>query len=967
MGHPLPHPPHRWKGASARTCARSERRPGSGTVSVMRVSRLLAVVLFGGIFGCSGLSVVGGGDDVPAVNDLGADAGFDVPAVLDVPVDAFDAPSMDVATDRGADVEAAFRCVSDGDCVGNAAGPACDVATGRCVPCTATDDVCPDGRYCDDASHSCVPGCRDDRACAGASTADGGTGPSRRCDRSSRTCVDCLASADCPAGTLCVGNLCVAGCTADSRCPTGQTCCSGACVDTLSNTAHCSACDARCAVPNGSPVCLNGICTVGMCAAPFGNCDGDNGNGCETNTLTSTAHCGGCGMACTVPAHATSTCVGGTCGFACVAGFADCDGNPANGCEVDTQGDIAHCGSCTSACNPPNAAPACTAGVCAVATCVTGFGDCDGNASNGCETDVRRSTASCGGCGRACPDRDNAFPGCLAGACVWSCVTGFQDCDGNAANGCESDLRTDAANCGTCGRACAPANGSGACMAGRCAVTACNTGFADCNGDPADGCEVNLQTDVGHCGACATACTAAGGVPACVAGVCGLSSCSAGRGDCDRMSSNGCETDLTTSPTNCGACGTACVLPNATTGCAAGRCTVASCNAGFGDCDGDPSNGCETNLNTTAASCGACGSRCALGNATAACSAGRCAVAACNTGFADCDGVAANGCETNVLVTVGSCGTCGNACSAANGTPGCTGGASTVAGCNAGFANSDGVASNGSEVNTTNDARNCAACGRACSLPNTAVAGCGGSACTVVTCAAGYADCNGGAGDGCEVNTTNDANNCGGCGTRCPSGVCREGSCQSFGGGYETSDPGCASCNNGNAENSGSCGCPSGFGTVVGWRVINDCRGRGTQAGANVTFCGASAAGEYGGAYQQDDGVPGGLGCRAANPYTGGCSCPGGYTAIGFRALADSSRGIIGSNPAICVRSSGARPAFGGAYQQDDAVPGGVACRAANPVTGGCSCPAGYGANALRLEVDSSAGFIGSQVFVCER
>ena len=120
------------------------------------------MVLFGGIFGCSGLSVVGGGDDVPAVNDLGADAGFDVPAVLDVPVDAFDAPSMDVATDRGADVEAAFRCVSDGDCVGNAAGPACDVATGRCVPCTATDDVCPDGRYCDDASHSCVPGCRDD-------------------------------------------------------------------------------------------------------------------------------------------------------------------------------------------------------------------------------------------------------------------------------------------------------------------------------------------------------------------------------------------------------------------------------------------------------------------------------------------------------------------------------------------------------------------------------------------------------------------------------------------------------------------------------------------------------------------------------------------------------------------------------------------------------------------------------------
>jgi len=76
---------------------------------------------------------------------------------------------------------------------------------------------------------------------------------------------------------------------------------------------------------------------------------------------------------------------------------------------------------------------------------------------------------------------------------------------------------------------------------------------------------------------------------------------------------------------------------------------------------------------------------------------------------------------------------------------------------------------------------------------------------------------------------------------------------------------------------------------------------------------------------------------------------------------------IIGSNPAICVASSGPRPSFGGAFQQDDAVPGGVGCRSRNPLTDACSCPAGYGGSALRVEVDSSAGFIGSVVILCVR
>jgi hypothetical protein len=42
--------------------------------------------------------------------------------------------------------------------------------------------------------------------------------------------------------------------------------------------------------------------------------------------------------------------------------------------------------------------------------------------------------------------------------------------------------------------------------------------------------------------------------------------------------------------------GSACNLVNATASCAAGACAMVSCTPGFGDCDSDPSNGCEANL-----------------------------------------------------------------------------------------------------------------------------------------------------------------------------------------------------------------------------------------------------------------------------------------------------------------------------------------------------------------------------------
>ncbi len=72
---------------------------------------------------------------------------------------------------------------------------------------------------------------------------------------------------------------------------------------------------------------------------------------------------------------------------------------------------------------------------------------------------------------------------------------------------------------------------------------------------------------------------------------------------------------------NC--CGAACEAPNTSSlVCTpAGRCAIGACAPGFGDCDGAFSNGCETNINTSVAHCGACRAPCgdARGCAMGAC------------------------------------------------------------------------------------------------------------------------------------------------------------------------------------------------------------------------------------------------------------------------------------------------------------------------------------------------------------
>lgn len=78
------------------------------------------------------------------------------------------------------------------------------------------------------------------------------------------------------------------------------------------------------------------------------------------------------------------------------------------------------------------------------------------------------------------------------------CPGGRADCDGNASNGCETDLTSDLRHCGLCGRACL---GSMMCNAGACSSRACVAPMVACGMQCTD-----LQTDARHCGNCETNC-----------------------------------------------------------------------------------------------------------------------------------------------------------------------------------------------------------------------------------------------------------------------------------------------------------------------------------------------------------------------------------------------------------------------------------------------------------------------------
>ncbi len=236
--------------------------------------------------------------------------------------------------------------------------------------------------------------------------------------------------------------------------------------------------------PPGVQVCLpdgSAFSACIGCGAINKSCDG------PFDTLSD---CGACGVKC-APGHAKgATCKSGRCDYKeCTAGWSDCDGNTVNGCESDLQADTENCGVCGNSCKTAGvehvSGIACLKGKCDYAGCAPLFADCDNDRGNGCETPANTLT-DCAGCGNVCGGPNTIAPSCVTGKCAFvSCVSGFADCDGDAKNGCESNLDNDVHNCSACGKSCNVKEE--ACHKGKCGpkirpvVLVCANGGADIN------------------------------------------------------------------------------------------------------------------------------------------------------------------------------------------------------------------------------------------------------------------------------------------------------------------------------------------------------------------------------------------------------------------------------------------------------------------------------------------------------
>jgi len=630
---------------------------------------------------------------------------------------------------------------------------------------------------------------------------------------------------------------------------------SDACETNLTTAiAHCGGCGDTCAPDNAVGLCTAGNCLIDTaavgtnegCLGNYANCNGETLDGCEADLDNDPETCSSCDTACS-EANGTADCDNGVCLIDCDAGFDDCNTDVSDGCEADLTVSTLHCAQCNNACTAvPPEVPVCDGTQCLGITCnlpsdcggVQPCGACDQDSPAPLCNDVLTTTTHCGGCGIDCTAanattacEDNGGYSCSIAGCTGS----YADCDEQYLNGCEIETDTARNRCGGC-LASDPAGGSGvdcdatkgpqvaqtSCGGGSCKVLSCNSGYADCNGTWSDGCEVNLNSTDVHCGGCTSGPTTtwdggancdtlypnANGV--CTGGVCGFSSCTGNYENCDGGIVNGCETLAQGDPNNCGGCGNLsaqykCVTnSNTTINSCSGSATTCSptCfnNSGttgldYGDCDGEPWDGCETGLQSSVANCGACGNNCTntmhTSGASAACSSAACAIATCDPGLADCNGTWSDGCELSFTANNTSCGGCtsgpttawdtGVNCSSSVGTNSiastqCATSACSVLTCSGTRADCNGTFSDGCEIDRATSTTNCGGCqsgpttawdgGVNCSTTmhtsgNTAL--CTASTCSIDTCDPGLADCNGTWSDGCEVNIQTDPNNCGGC------------------------------------------------------------------------------------------------------------------------------------------------------------------------------------------------------------
>lgn len=379
--------------------------------------------------------------------------------------------------------------------------------------CSQTPDDCPTGSYCDGVH--CMPGCKRDSDCP---KDDAGLGA---CNPTTHTCAECAVDSDC--GTA-----------------PGAACCAKRCVNLKSDPLNCNGCGTACTGANTQ--CCNGACS---------------------NPNTDANNCGGCGTVCNTLNAASAACGGGACSWTCNRGYAHCmAGN--SGCDTNLVGSNEKL--CGTMCVP--LASCCTASDCATPPAPSacyGAGVCSGVGGT-CSYPLKSGSKVCGA--TCC----NAMHGSCNVDCTLTCDSGYADCDGDRSNGCETNLAMAGEK--VCGAACIPA--TSCCSALDCMTpptpAACYSAAGSC---PAPGgtCAYTENTGSQICGT--TCCNAMNGT--CTT-TCGLN-CAGGFLDCNGNPTDGCETG--------------CAPAHATGACASGMCAIGSCNGGFLDCNGSVSDGCE--------------------------------------------------------------------------------------------------------------------------------------------------------------------------------------------------------------------------------------------------------------------------------------------------------------------------------------------------------------------------------------
>lgn len=428
---------------------------------------------------------------------------------------------------------------------------------------------------------------------------------------------------------------------------------------------------------------------------------------------------------------------------------------------------------CGGACAPCGAgqhcvdAPDCqTDLLCHDGTCV-GLG-CMNDAIDGTETDTDCGGADCKPCitDQSC----TVAKDCESGVCA-NLKCQAAGCDDRVINGNETSV--------DCGGDCSPCPENEPCEVGKDCVstecndkicgTECNDGFANCDKSNDNGCEISLKTDLSNCGFCGNACDLPNATAECSAGECKIAvdGCAPGFQDCNGVAADGCEINLKTNKLNCGACNKVCPDLNGDPSCNAGLCEI-TCSDGFEDCDKNVNNGCEINTKTNSKNCATCGHACPADPGNSAwCQNSVCGQTPCDPGKGDCNGNPVDGCETTTADDVNNCGGCGVKCEANNANVACQAGKCVITSCQGSYADCDKATANGyktgCEVDTNLDTSHCGGCGKACTIAN-GTPKCDAGSCEVKTCSGTFDDCDGDPKTGCEINIGNNSTNCGGCG-----------------------------------------------------------------------------------------------------------------------------------------------------------------------------------------------------------